>query len=183
MKVKSVFKFWQMASSKGKRIIAIIIFFSLSLIATIAGVLKPLTSEEAQSLNKELEKVREDVTVQYIFGNNFLICLAMFVPFLGPIIGFFALYNTGIYVAASSISLGLHPIIGFLSLLILPIFWLEFLAYSIALAESVWLIMKATQGKLRSELPKTCILIAICALILVTAAIIEIILISAFTPS
>jgi len=172
-----------MFPSKIKRIITIIIFFTLSLVATIAGILTPLTSEEAQSLNQELENVREDVNVQYIFGNNFLICLAMFVPFFGPILGFFALYNTGIYVAASSITAGFHPIIGFFSLLILPVFWLEFLAYSIALAESVWLIMKAIHGKLRSELPKTCILITICALILVTAAIIEMILISAFTPS
>jgi len=176
-------KFWLELSSKGKRIVTIIIFFLLSIIATIAGVLTPLTSEEAQSLNRELEKVRENVTVQYIFGNNFMMCLVRFIPFLGPILGLYALYNTGVYVAASSIATGFHPIIGFLSLLILPIFWLEFLAYSIAFAESVWLIMKTAQGKLKSELPKTCILIAICAGILITAAIIEIILISAFTPS
>lgn len=169
-----------MLSSRGKRIVTAIIFFVLSLIATIVGALMPLTLEEAQSLNQELEKVREEITVQYIFGNNFLICLMMFIPFLGPILGFYAMYNTGVYVAASSIALGFHPIIGFLSLLILPIFWLEFMAYSIALAESVWLIMKAMQGKLRNELPKLCILIAICAVILVAAAVIEIVLISAF---
>ena len=181
--MKLSFKFWQTSSSKGKRIITIIILFTFSLIATIAGILTPLSNEDAQSLNQELEQVRESVTVQYIFFNNFLICLAMFIPFFGPILGFYAFYNTGVYVAASSITLGAHPIIGFLSLLILPVFWLEFLAYSIALAESVWLVMKAIQGKLRSELPKTGILIAMCAVILITAAIVEMILISAFTPS
>jgi hypothetical protein len=51
------------------------------------SALTPLSREDANSLNNELEQVRQNVSVQSIFGNNLLICLVMFVPILGPIFG------------------------------------------------------------------------------------------------
>ena len=37
---------------------------------------------------------------EYIFFNNFEICLLMFVPIIGPILGFAILFNTGIALGA-----------------------------------------------------------------------------------
>jgi len=173
--------FWKTYPSRIKRIMAIIAFFVLSLIVTMAGVLTPLSFEEASSLSRELEETRQSINLQFIFGNNFMICMAMFVPIAGPVFGFYALYSTGVLIAADSIANGLSPLTSFLFLFILPVFWLEFLAYSAAMAESVWLTWRIIQHRGKSELVKTCIFVSICAVILFVAAIIEIALIAMFT--
>jgi len=90
--------------TKIKRILTIALFFLLSIVITIAGVLTPLSLGEAGGIEKELEETREHVNVQLIFGNNFMICLAMFVPVAGPIFGSYVLYNTGVAIAADSIA-------------------------------------------------------------------------------
>jgi len=174
--------FWKAYPSRIKRILAIVVFFVVSLIVTIAGVLTPLSLEEANSLNQEIKQMQENINMQFIFGNNFMICLGMFVPFAGPVFGFYAFYSTGVLIAAYSIANGLPPLMSFISLLIFPVFWLEFLAYSVAMAESVWLTWRIIQHRGRNELVKTCIFISICAVILLVAAIIEIALIAMFMP-
>ncbi len=170
-------RFWQNFPSKIKRILTITVFFLLSIAITIAGVLTPLSNSEARDITRELDQIRENVSVQLIFGNNFMICLTMFVPFAGPVFGCYVLYNTGVVIAAESITAGLPPIIVLLSLFIFPFVWLEFLAYSTALAESVWLVWRIIQHRGKKELVNACILISICAVALVVAAIMEIFLI------
>ena len=98
------YNFWRNAPTKIKRILTIAAFFLLSIIITVAGVLTPLNLEEADVATRELEEIREDVNVQLIFGNNFIICLAMFVPIAGPIFGSYVLHNTGVVIAATSIT-------------------------------------------------------------------------------
>lgn len=163
-----------------KRILAIGGFFLLSLIVTVAGVLTPLTSEEAAEISKELEDMRESVSnagafrgTALIFGNNFMLCLLFFIPVVGPFFGCHVLYSTGIVIAADSISAGVHPILSFLLLFFFPFTWLEFLAYSAAFSQSVWLTWRTIQRKWRRELLNTCIMISICAVILLVAAVIE----------
>lgn len=175
------FSFWRKSPPKIKRILTIIFFFLLSFIITIVGVVTPLSFEEADSLSKEVEQLRQNISLQFIFGNNFMICLLMFVPIAGPVFGFYALYNTGVLIAADSIAHGLSPLTSSLLLFIYPVVWLEFLAYSTAFAESVWLIWRIIHHRGRRELVNACILISICAVILLAAAIIEIALIVMLT--
>ena len=166
--------FWKAYPSRIKRILTIVAFFLLSIIITVAGALTPLSHEEASSISQELEQLRPKISIQFIFGNNFMICLLMFVPIAGPLFGFYALYNTGVLVAAESVTYGVHPLLGFISLFILPVIWLEFFAYSAAMAESVWLTWRIIQRRGKSELMKTCVFISICAVTLLVAAIVEI---------
>jgi hypothetical protein len=153
-------------------------FFLLSIIITVAGTLTPLSLEEANEIEQQLEEMRESINVQLIFGNNFMICLAMFIPIAGPIFGCYVLYNTGIVIAAESITQGLSPLIIFVFLFVFPFTWLEFLAYSVAFAESVWLVWRIVQHNGKKEIVNACILISICAVTLLAAAIIEMALIS-----
>lgn len=173
--------FWQTFPPRIKRIITVVAFFFLAIIITIAGTLTPLSHEDASSINDELEQLRPKVSVQYIFGNNFMLCLAMFVPIAGPIFGSYVLYNTGVVIAAQSIANDLPPLITFFTLLIFPYAWLEFFAYSTAFAESFWLIRRIIQRRSRREIVNACILISLCAVLLLVAAIIEIALIEALT--
>lgn len=170
--------FWRNVPRKMKRILTIVTFFLFSVIITVAGALTPLDLEEANKIEEQLEEMRESVNVQLIFGNNFMICLAMFTPIAGPIFGCYVLYNTGVVIAAESITQGLSPFTVFLFLFAFPFTWLEFLAYSVALAESVWLIWRVIQHKGKKELVNACVFISICAVTLFAAAIIEMALIS-----
>jgi len=148
-------------------------FLLLSVLVTSVGALTPLSREDANSLNNELEQVRQNVSVQSIFGNNLLICLVMFVPILGPIFGLWALYNTGVVIAAESIVQGIPSFLILSSLLILPFAWPEFISYSTALAESVWLIQRARRGMIRREIKNAAVLVAIVAVMLLIGATIE----------
>jgi hypothetical protein len=174
------YSFWRNAPTKIKRILTIAAFFVLSIIVTVAGVLTPLSHEEASEIEKELEEIQENVNIQLIFGNNFMICLAMFVPVAGPILGSYVLYNTGVVIAATSVVEGLPSLLVFLFLFAFPFTWLEFLAYSAAFAESIWLTWRIIQRKGKKELVNACILISICAVMLLTAAIVEMAMISYF---
>jgi hypothetical protein len=148
-------------------------FLLLSVFVTSVGALTPLSREDANSLNNELEQVRQNVSVQYIFGNNLLICLVMFVPIVGPIFGLWAMYNTGVVIAAEGIVQGVPSLLILSSLLILPFAWLEFISYSTALAESVWLIQRARRGTIRREIKNAAVLVAIVAVMLLIGATIE----------
>lgn len=172
------FDFWKNAPTKIRRILTIVAFFFLSIIIVIAGTLTPLSLEEVNEIEKELEEMRGKISVQLIFGNNFMICLAMFVPFVGPFFGCYVLYSTGVVIAAESIVQGLPPLMVFLFLFVFPFTWLEFLAYSIAFSASVWLTWRIMQHRSKKELVNACIFISICAVMLLVAAIIEMALIS-----
>jgi uncharacterized membrane protein SpoIIM required for sporulation len=103
----------------------------------------------------------------------------MFIPLIGPIIGFIILGNTGVALGAIASVQGYPVWIELISLLLTPVFWLEFTAYSIAIAEGIWLTRRLTQRRWR-ELKNTAILIGICAVILIVSAIVEVWLITAF---
>lgn len=172
--------FWNNFPSKIKRILTIVIFFFISSIITIAGVLTPLSLSDARDIEQEFDQITANVSAELIFGNNFMICLVMFIPVVGPIFGGYALYSTGVVIAAQSITAGLPPLAVFLSIFIFPVVWLEFLAYSTALAESFWLFWRIFHRKIKRELVNACILISICAVILLVGAIIEMALIIYF---
>jgi len=173
-------KYWSAFPTRFKRILSILVIFIISFLITLAGVLTPLSPEEIETISDELGQRRESIkemnifqSASSIFGNNFMICLLSFTPVAGPFFGFFVLYNTGVVIAADSIAHGFPPVLTFISLFILPIAWLEFLAYSTAFAESIWLTWFIIKGKGKNELVKTCIFISICAVILLAAAFIE----------
>jgi hypothetical protein len=176
--------FWKTLDSRTKRIIGIGAFFLAAIIVTCIGVVSPLSPEEANAINQDLEQIRQNVSVQYIFGNNLMICLVMFIPIVGPFFGLWVMYNTGIAVAAQSMSAsaqGMHPLLIFLSLFLFPFTWLEFLSYSVGLAESAWLLRRVLQGFGKRELRNVAILIAIVTVTLLVAAIIETALIETFS--
>ena len=177
-------RFWESFTPKMKRILAIIAFFLLAIIITIAGVLTPLSAEDADALSKGLNQTRETVhslesvqQVSFIFGNNFMMCLAGFVPIAGPAFECYVLYSTGVVIAADSYNQA-NPLLVFFLLFLFPFTWLEFLAYSVAMAESFWLTWRLIQHRGRSEIRNTCMFIALCAVLLLVGAVIEVAFIS-----
>ena len=149
---------------------------------TVIGSYIPISHQDAQTISSNLnstlneQKANGNLT-EYIFFNNFEICLLMFIPIIGVALGFAILFNTGIALGAIASTQG-YPIgLGLLSLVITPVFWLEFTAYSIAIAESIWLTRRLMQHRWL-EVKNTAILIAACAGILIVGAVVEVWLIN-----
>jgi uncharacterized membrane protein SpoIIM required for sporulation len=97
----------------------------------------------------------------------------MFVPILGPALGFYILFNTGVALGAIASTQGYPLSIAFLSLVITPVFWLEFIAYSLAMTMSIWLFWRLIHGRWR-EIKYTAMAIGICATLLIVGAIVEV---------
>jgi hypothetical protein len=175
---------WKRLSEGTKRILTVLGIFLLLVMLTVAGALTPLSSEDADALNRELENMQQDVrdmdvlsSTVAIFKNNFFINAIMFVPIAGPFFGTYVLYNTGLMIGAQSTVNGISPLYVLFLLFFFPFTWMEFIAYSIALSQGVWLTWRIIQHKGKSELKSTLILIGACAAILLAAALIESIII------
>jgi uncharacterized membrane protein SpoIIM required for sporulation len=97
----------------------------------------------------------------------------MFIPIAGAVLGLFILFNTGVALGAIAATQGYPAYIGLLSLVITPVFWLEFAAYSLAMAESIWLFRRLTQKRWR-ELKYTAMSIGVCAALLIIGSIVEV---------
>ena len=141
---------WKKSSTKGKRILSAITILVLALLVTALGMLVPISQQEAELINNNLNQTVSSLTqgggtVQFIFGNNFMICLFMFIPIIGPSLGFYALFNTGIIINAITIAQGLPWGFGFIALLFTPVLWIEYAAYSTAISESIWLFRRILQ--------------------------------------
>jgi lipoprotein signal peptidase len=174
--------FWTNASSRRKRVYTIIFIFVLAVIVTFVTSYIPVSQSDANSisgtLNSTVNMHKSNGTLtEYIFLHNFEICLAMFIPIIGPIIGFASFGLTGYAFGAISKVQGYPPWVAIIGELLLPVFWLEYIAYCTAMAESIWLTRRLFQGRWM-ELKNTAILIVICAAILIVSALIEAWLIS-----
>ncbi len=169
--------FWRNATSKRKRIYTIIFIFVVAFILTVIGSLVPISSQDAHKLvdplNQTLSQNKNNGTLpQYLFFNNFQISLVMFIPVLGLIWGLITIFVSGYAIGAISQVQGVSPLVSILGELLLPVFWLEFAAYSIAMAESIWLFRRLMQRRW-GELKNTVILIGVCAALLVIGALVE----------
>jgi uncharacterized membrane protein SpoIIM required for sporulation len=175
---------WTRASSRRKRILSTIVVFLVAIAITGLGSLMPIDSQEANKISSDLNQSvtalgNEGALTQFILGNNLLICLMMFIPVIGPVLGLYIMFNTGTVVGAIAASGGYSPALALIALFITPVAWLEFAAYSTAMTESIWLFRRALQRLGFHELRKnTTMFIAICAVLLVVGAIAETALIS-----
>jgi len=179
---------WVNASPKRKRIYSTLFILILAVVATLAGMLVPLSPEEAQMISDQLNRTITENTAQgtlisTIFLNNFSLCLLMFIPLAGLAIGLFILFSTGMAFravfdmqAASGISSATPEIQISTALLVLVLvaatFLLEYVSYAIGMTESVWLFRRLLHRRW-SELKNALKLIGLVALLLIIGALVE----------
>jgi hypothetical protein len=157
-------------------IIVVILF-----VASAIPVSKTVANQTQTDVNQRVSNLQtSDILMQFIFGNNLMLCLIMFLPFAGAGFGFFAIYNTGKILGAEAIAQNTNFFAMNLSLYATPVFWLEFIAYSIAITESMVFTYYAITHRFRDELPKLGIAIGICAVILFTGAVVETLMIDGY---
>jgi hypothetical protein len=182
------FPFWNNASQRRKRIYTIVFMLVLAILATLVGTLVPISAQDAKQIN---DSVNQTVTtnrangtlIPSIFLNNFGLCLAMFIPLAGAAFGLFIMFNTGIALgaelrtqsasASTAAAYSISPTTAVIGLLFIGLtFLLEYVSYSIAISESVWLFRRLSQ-KRWSELKITGLWIAVVATLLITGAVVE----------
>jgi len=171
-----------------KRIITIIIIFAITVIITALATLTPMDNNTAIQINNDVNQTRSvletnNVLFEFIFGSNFFVTMLLFIPFVGPIIGFIAFYNTGVSIEGQAIALHFPPTLSFFVTFLTPVGWLEFVSYSIAIAGSAWLSARIFQRGFKHELVNTAKFISICAILLLMGAVIESALIYALSGS
>lgn len=171
-------RFWNDASPRRKRLMTIVLVFIVSAIMMGISTLTPLSRQSADSIYNELNQTVATAKdsgnlLQYIFGNNLMITIMMLIPFIGPFLGFYAFYNTGVAIAATSIVRNYPPLAVYVSLWLTPVAWLEFAAYSTAIAASLWLTWRIMHQGARHELVNTSKFLSVSTLILLLGAIIE----------
>jgi len=181
---------WKEASLRRKRIYSVIFVLILSIIATLVGMLVPLSPQEAQLIVDQLNRTVTENTAQgtlipAIFINNFSLCLLMFIPLIGLAIGMFILFSTGMAFraifdaqAASGLSgattTQIQASTAILALVLIGVvFLLEYVSYSIGMTESIWLFRRLLQNRWKGELKYLAIFIGIVALLLIVGAIVE----------
>ena len=180
--------FWKTASPVRKRIYSIIFMLVLAIVVTILGSLVPLNAQDAKQISDTINQTRnEGLTkgnlIPSILLNNFGLCLAMFIPVAGAFFGLFVLFSTGIAIgaeiqvqsttAASAPILNISPTTAIVGLIVFGlVFLLEYVSYSIAIAESIWLYKRLRQRQWK-ELKNAAKFIGIVAGFLIVGAVIE----------
>jgi hypothetical protein len=195
-------QFWLNASPTRKKIYSIIFMFILAVLATVIGVLIPVDPTEAKMISDQLNQTVTSGTangtlIPDIFINNWSICLLMFVPIAGAAAGLFILFSTGqafraiFQIQAAGIVANpsatptplpsISPTTAVIALgLIGVVFLLEYVSYTIAMTESIWLgrrILQWLEGRRRNELKPEIkyllIFIGIVSLLLIIGAVVE----------
>jgi hypothetical protein len=157
--------------TKTRAIIFIIVFITLSSILAYSSSIQ-LSQSDAQSLSQGVEGI--NATVVGIFENNVQIALLEFVPGFGPAYGAYSSYDTGLALSALAqynSTVGVSGFVLFLVLLLTPIFWIEFTCYSLAVEESLAVLISFKNRDFRSREWKwlVCSILFVVATLLVSA--------------
>jgi len=176
---------WPIERKTSRRIRTIIAAILASLVATSFGAILPINSSEAQGIRNEfgeMEDILENASpffeIAMIYGNNLMHSLAMFTPFVGPIYGSYVFFSTGRIVAAMASIQGTNTLTLLMLTFVFPHAWIEYLSYGVALSESFWLSLEIFRRRFRDELSNLFKAVFVCALLLLSAALIETSLIS-----
>jgi len=160
------------------RLLLTLILMATAIFICALGTFMPVDIKTANETAQEFEKAKEYiVSVPYIFGNNFMHCLIMFIPAAGVAYGMFVMFNTGYVIEMLAVAQGIPAPAAFVSLFFLPFTWMEFVSYSIAMGQSIILAFTLFKGKMGQKLYETFKWVTVCAIILLISAVIEVILI------
>ncbi|MEM0482465.1 MAG: hypothetical protein QXM16_06245 [Nitrososphaerota archaeon] len=146
----------------------------------ILGSQAALSPSEAEQLSEQLEELARSVNSPYfIFINNFGLSLLMALPFAGPLVAGWIIYETGRYFAAAAIMMESNPAF----LVLLPIFLvyglLEFIGYGGMVTGSIIMSYKILKRQARVEVKYYLLTLLLFSVVILAAAFIEYYIISA----
>lgn len=144
----------------------------------LLGSAAPLDEAQAGEVLRQADEIIPDnITPELIFLNNVRAALIMMIPGLGAIFGGLIIYSTGLVFGAVGQVAGIFGPVLILIVALTPFFWLEFLAYSASMTQSLFIGYGIYKGKFRAEGIRTALLILLVVVSLVLGAFVEILFI------
>ena len=154
-----------------------IILVALIGIALISSSI-PMDKKEAEELLAQAKKALPDkISTEAIFLNNFRATLLMVIPGIGAVLAGVIIYNTGVVFGATGVTHNIPGPLLIIAVALTPFFWLEFLAYSAGVTESLYLLRGIIKKSFRGELRRAGFTVLIAAIFLLLGAAIEIVFI------
>ncbi|WP_449462958.1 hypothetical protein PQ610_01830 [Tardisphaera miroshnichenkoae] len=149
--------------TKRERLLWFLIIFEFLVIATMIGAGQPVPTSQATGLVNSLNasipySSGKEAIALSIFRNNYYLALLMDIPLAGPVMAAYVSFNTGYMMSAQAIvysnqaNVAFTGMDRFLSLMVLPIFWLEFVCYTAAVLESLYLLVSLFTRRFTKEL-------------------------------
>lgn len=162
-----------------KRIVMTLIATAILYGILIFGAQARLSPDEAEKLAEQLEQMAASVdSPLFIFANNFGLSLLMAVPFAGPLIAGWIVYETGKYFSAMATVWQVDISL----LVILPIFLvygaIEFIGYGGMVTGGIIMSYKILKKQVRAELKYYFLTILLSTAVLFVAALLEYFIIS-----
>ncbi|MGC8631788.1 MAG: hypothetical protein ACP5T2_05150 [Thermoprotei archaeon] len=148
--------------TKKERLLWFLIIFEFLVISTMIGAGQPVAYNSANSMVSSLNSSipyssgKEAIALS-IFKNNYFLALLMDIPLAGPVLASYTSFNTGYMMSAQAVvysqeyNIAYSGMDRFLSLMVLPIFWLEFVCYTAAVMESLYLLVSLFTRRFRKE--------------------------------
>ena len=160
------------------------LLLTLILIIVLAlSSLIPMNQEEAQEIFRQLEELfKDDITFTKIWMNNMVIALLTHIPFIGVGIGGFVIFQTGRVFGAIAAQMETSSILLILITMAAVYGLIEFIAYGVAFTEGILLSYSILKKTFRAELRWLPISLGLSAALLLTAALMEMILIQLIQP-
>ena len=131
------------------------------------------TPKVASQTQQHINTVRQTITPQSIFLNNFLVSIPAIIPVAGPILFGRVWFNTGQTIGQLAYSYGVSPL-SYLIGVYVPVGIIESLAYSVIITESLFLTFALAKGTIKERLKdQTWKSLILYAALLAIAAVVE----------
>lgn len=158
---------------KNVKVLQLFLVFSINVVITFIVSFLPVNPSVVVDTVGKVDTMRSIVSIEgfgvpYIFGNNLMLTLPSFIPFVGLGWSLILSYNNGVAFSVLNI-----PYLMFL----MPFFILEYLASSIAVVEGLWVVRAIKDKRSIVEISNRVLKnVGFCSLILFFSAVIEMII-------
>jgi small-conductance mechanosensitive channel len=109
------------------------------------------TPKAANQTQQHINTIRQTITPQSIFLNNFLVSVPAIIPVAGPIIFGRVWINTGQTIGQLAYSYGVPPLTYVIGVYV-PVGTIESMAYSVIITESLFLTFALAKGTIKERL-------------------------------
>jgi len=162
------------------RLHLVLIMLAAALIVCAIGTFLPVDQETMSNVSRELEEIRSFIrnldflsASLYIFSHNLILCLVMFIPLFGLGFGMYVMLSSGYAIEIDALTHQVPPPLVFVSLFLMPYFWMELISYASAMSQSILIAWGLYKKEFKRTLTETLKIIGIVTALLFTAALIE----------
>jgi uncharacterized membrane protein SpoIIM required for sporulation len=140
-------------STKTYLLVVLLVFLVLAVmtIASAEQAYLTTTPTVASQTQQHVNAVRHNITPQSIFLNNFFVSIPVIIPVAGLILFGRVWINTGQALGQLAYSYGVSPLLYVINVYV-PVGIIESLAYSVIIAESLFLTFALAKGTLKERL-------------------------------